>query len=104
MRTAFARARCADWCSSHIRRAVAPMPLCYSIFGGLYRTSLDDLPSWLCLEYCRLLCERIDALPRPCGGLLLGPLVGLGWVRGAPDDGAGASAAIRRQAHFRDIS
>src|ERR1700692_200110 len=42
----------------------------YSVFGSLYRASLDDLPSWLRLEYCRLLCERIYALPRFCGGLL----------------------------------
>src|SRR3984893_9005470 len=30
----------------------------------------DDLPSRLRLEYCWLLCERIDAFPRLCGGLL----------------------------------
>jgi hypothetical protein len=40
------------------------------VFGSLYRASLDDLPSWLCLEYCRLFRERIDALPRLCGRLL----------------------------------
>jgi hypothetical protein len=41
-----------------------------SVFGSLYRASLDDLPSWLRLEYRRLFRERIDALPRFCGGLL----------------------------------
>jgi hypothetical protein len=40
------------------------------VFGSLYRTSLDDLPSWLRLEYRRLFRERIDALPRLCGRLL----------------------------------
>src|ERR1017187_5587258 len=41
-----------------------------SVFGSLYRASLDDLPSWFCLEYCRLFRERIDALSRFCGGVL----------------------------------
>jgi len=41
-----------------------------SVFGSLYRASLDDLPGWLRLEYRRLFRERIDALPRFCGGLL----------------------------------
>jgi len=42
----------------------------YSVFGGLYGASLDDLPSWLRLEYRRLLRERVDALPPLCGGVL----------------------------------
>src|ERR1700733_14843248 len=42
----------------------------YCVFGSLYRPSPDDLPSRLCFKYCRLLCERIDALPLLCGGLL----------------------------------
>src|SRR6266571_3398150 len=42
----------------------------YRVFGSLYRPSPDDLPSRLRLEYCWLLCERIDAAPLLCGGLL----------------------------------
>jgi hypothetical protein len=37
-------------------------PLSHCIFGSLYQANLDDLPRWLRLEYCWLLCERIDAL------------------------------------------
>src|SRR5216683_4324478 len=46
------------------------LTLRHRVFGSLYRASPDDLPSRLRLENCRLLCERIDALPRLCGGLL----------------------------------
>src|SRR6266478_5864923 len=42
----------------------------HRVFGSLYRASPDDLPSRLRLEYCWLLCERIDAAPLLCGGLL----------------------------------
>src|SRR2546430_10455133 len=42
----------------------------YCVFGSLYRPSSDDLPSRLRLEYCWLLCERIDAAPLLCGGFL----------------------------------
>src|SRR5580704_10172342 len=42
----------------------------YRVFGSLDRPSPDDLPSRLGLKYCRLFCERIDALPLLCGGLL----------------------------------
>src|SRR5579864_4880980 len=42
----------------------------YCVLGSLYRPSPDDLPSRLGLKYCRLLSERIDALPLFCGGLL----------------------------------
>src|ERR1700694_1225591 len=40
------------------------------VFGSLYRPSPDDLPGRLRLEYCWLLCERIDAAPLLRGGLL----------------------------------
>jgi hypothetical protein len=56
--------------SHHAGRRTQSLVLRYGIFGSLYRTSLDDLPSWLCLEYCWLLCEWIDALACFCGGLL----------------------------------
>jgi hypothetical protein len=56
--------------SHHAGRHTQSSGLGYSIFGSLYGASLDDLPSRLRLEYCRLLCERIDALARFCGGLL----------------------------------
>src|SRR5712671_2349256 len=42
----------------------------YCVFGSLYRPGSDDLPSRLRLKYCWLLCERIDAGPLLCGGLL----------------------------------
>src|SRR5215475_9646318 len=42
----------------------------HRVFCSLCRASPDDLPSRLRLKYCRLLGERIDALPRLCGGLL----------------------------------
>jgi hypothetical protein len=42
----------------------------HRVFGSLHRASLDDLPRWLRLEYCRLFCEWIDALARLRGGLL----------------------------------
>ncbi len=42
----------------------------YSVFGSFYRPSPDDLPSRLRLKYCWLLCERIDAAPLLCSGLL----------------------------------
>ena len=42
----------------------------YSVFGSLYRPSPDDLPRRLRLKYCWLLCERIDAAPFLCSGLL----------------------------------
>jgi hypothetical protein len=42
----------------------------YRVFGSLYRAGPNDLPSRLGLEYCWLLCERIDAFSRLCGGLL----------------------------------
>src|ERR1022692_4791934 len=44
--------------------------LCYSILGSLYRSSPDDLSCRLRLKYCWFLCERIDAFPLLCGGLL----------------------------------
>jgi hypothetical protein len=54
-----------------VRRANAAVrPLQDSVFGSLYRASLDDLPSWLRLEYRRRFRERIDALPSLCGRLL----------------------------------
>jgi hypothetical protein len=42
----------------------------YSVFGSLYRPSPNDLSSRLRLKYCWLLCERIDAAPLLCSGLL----------------------------------
>jgi hypothetical protein len=42
----------------------------HRVFGSLHRASLDDLPRWLRLEYCRFFCEWIDALARLRGGLL----------------------------------
>ncbi len=58
--------------SHHAGRHTPSMfsPLRYCVFGSLYRPSPDDLPSRLRLEYCWLLCERIDAAPLLCGGLL----------------------------------
>jgi hypothetical protein len=44
--------------------------LCNCVFDSLHWASPDDLPSWLCLEYCGFLCKRIDACPRFCGGFL----------------------------------
>src|SRR5215831_8709942 len=57
-------------CSSKVLRRPHTSPLRYCVFGSLYRPSPDDLPSRLRLEYCWLLCERIDAAPLLCGGLL----------------------------------
>src|SRR5258706_5627861 len=58
--------------SHHAGRHAPSMfsPLRYCVFGSLYRPSPDDLPSRLRLEYCWLLCERIDAAPLLCGGPL----------------------------------
>src|SRR5258708_14088057 len=60
--------------SHHAGRHTPSMfsPLPYCVFGILYRPSPDDLPTRLRLEYCWLLCERIDAAPLLCGGLLYG--------------------------------
>ena len=44
--------------------------LCHCVFDSLHRASPDNFPSWFGLEYCWLLCERIDAFPRFCRGLL----------------------------------
>src|ERR1700734_2090530 len=42
----------------------------YGGFGSLFRARLHNLPNGLRLECRRLLCERVDALPRLCGRLL----------------------------------
>src|SRR5580704_2398614 len=42
----------------------------HRVFDSLHRACPDDLSSRLRLEYRRFLCERIDAFPRLCGGLL----------------------------------
>src|SRR5208337_5694314 len=44
--------------------------LCHCVFDCLHWASPDNFPGWLRLEYRWLLCERIDAFPRFCGGLL----------------------------------
>ena len=44
--------------------------LCHCVFDSLHRASPDNLPSWLGLEYCGFLCERIDAVTRFCGRFL----------------------------------
>jgi hypothetical protein len=44
--------------------------LCHCVFDSLHWASPDNLPSRLGLEHCGFLCERIDAFPRLCGGLL----------------------------------
>src|ERR1700680_3384193 len=36
----------------HAGRRTQSLGLCYSVFGSLYRAGLDNLPSWLRLEYC----------------------------------------------------
>jgi hypothetical protein len=51
----------------------------YCVLGGLHRSSPDDLWSSLRLEDRRLLSERIDALPRLCGGLLDDNELGKSW-------------------------
>jgi hypothetical protein len=52
------------------RQEGMPPCLCNCVFDSLHWASPDDLPCWLCLEYCGFLCKRIDAIPRFCGGLL----------------------------------
>src|SRR5580704_14690603 len=55
--------------TASMRERMATRSLGYRVFGGFYRSSPDDLPSWFCLEDRWLLGERIDAFPRLCGGL-----------------------------------
>ena len=66
------RASLAAWGSQCPKRPGRGKPrlLCHRVFDSLHRASSDNLPSWLSLEYCWLLGERIDAFPRLCGGLL----------------------------------
>ena len=47
-----------------------PSYLGHCVFDSLHWASPDDLPSWLGLEYCGFLCERIDAFPSFRGGFL----------------------------------
>ena len=54
------------WRDESLRR----YKLQYSVFGSLYWSSPDDLPSRLRLKYCWLFCERIDAAPLLCCRLL----------------------------------
>src|SRR6478672_5298121 len=61
------------WSTAHHAGCHTPSmfpTLRYSVFGSLYRPSPDVLPSRLRLKYCWLLCERIDAAPLLCSGLL----------------------------------
>src|SRR5208337_4559319 len=51
------------------RGSSSPRCLCHCVFDSFHWSSPDNLPGWLGLEYCWLLCERIDSFPRFGGGL-----------------------------------